>query len=84
MGTEIKQSFCNLKTPLLIGLSRTCEPVLCVRDEEQGKGFFALCYLSLYLIRLLQQQLAEEGVPFSAEEPDAGSFQSRHKAAPES
>jgi transposase len=58
---KIEESFRILKTDL------QARPVF-VWNDDHIKGHFALCYLSLYMIRLLQHRLEQEGVSFSAEQ----------------
>jgi len=58
---KIEESFRILKTDL------QARPVF-VWTDDHVKGHFALCYLSLYMIRLLQHRLEEGGKIFSAEQ----------------
>jgi transposase len=58
---RIEESFRILKTDL------QARPVF-VWSDDHVKGHFALCYLSLYMIRLLQHHLEENGMSFSAEQ----------------
>lgn len=58
---KIEESFRILKTDL------QARPVF-VWNDEHVKGHFTLCYLSLYMIRLLQYRLEQEGVTCSAEQ----------------
>lgn len=58
---KIEESFRVLKTDL------QARPVF-VWSDNHIKGHFALCYLSLFMIRLLQYRLEKEGVSYSAEQ----------------
>lgn len=58
---KIEESFRVLKTDL------QTHPVF-VWSDDHIKGHFALCYLSLYMIHLLQYLLKQEGKQFSAEQ----------------
>ncbi len=51
---RIEESFRILKTDL------QAWPVI-VWSDDHVKGHFALCFLSLYMIRLLQHRLEQEG-----------------------
>jgi len=58
---RIEESFRILKTDL------QARPVF-VWSDTHVQGHFALCYLSLYMIRLLQHRLEQQGMNFSAEQ----------------
>ena len=58
---KIEESFRILKTDL------QARPVF-VWSDAHVQGHFALCYLSLYMIRLLQHRLEQQGMNFSAEQ----------------
>jgi transposase len=58
---KIEESFRILKTDL------QARPVF-VWSDDHVKGHFALCFLSLYMLRLLQYRLEQNGMNFSAEQ----------------
>jgi transposase len=58
---KIEESFRILKTDL------QARPVF-VWSDDHVQGHFALCFLSLYMLRLLQYRLEQNGMNFSAEQ----------------